>query len=234
MINRRERLTPPPEAETLESVKPRTPISLSLHIRDSSIAHVVTVASELSPLFRSDTQGEIVTLLVLSPDRAFTVAELARATSAPYASAHREVQRLLRTGVAKARRVGQHHQVSVNLDSPAAAPLRELALLSYGPAVVIPEALRGVGGIAEAYLYGSWAARRAGEPGTPPKDIDVLIVGDPSRAEVYEAVGEASRRLGREVNARIVTPDAWRSSQDPFLATVRARPLARLPLKGPA
>ena len=202
----------------------------SIHIHDGSIAYVVTAAPELSPLFRSDTQGEILAWLLLSPGQAFTVAELARAAGMPYASAHREVDRLLRTQVVTETRVGLHRQVTANPGSPAAEPLRELVLLSYGPVAVLPKLLRGIDGIDEAYIYGSWAARRAGEPGSPPQDIDLLIVGNPSRQQVYDAAEEASRLLGHEVNPRIVSLETWRTSQDPFLTTVRSRPLTKLQL----
>ena len=201
------------------------------HIRDASIAYVVTAAPELSPLFRSDSQGEILALLLLNPERAFTVAELARATGTAYASAHREVERLLHTQVVTETRVGLHHQITANPDSPATAPLRELVLLSYGPAVVIPSLLRTIDGIEEAYLYGSWAARRAGEPGSPPGDIDVLVVGNPSRSHLYESATQAEHILGREVNIRAVSTDTWQTSHDPFLTTIKSRPLTRLRLK---
>jgi predicted nucleotidyltransferase len=191
---------------------------------------VVTAGPELSPLFRSDSQGAILALLLLNPGRAFTVAELARGTDTAYASAHREVERLLRTQVVTETRVGLHRQVTANPASPAAEPLRQLVLLSYGPAVVVARSLRRVRGIEEAYLYGSWAARRAGERGSPPQDIDVLVVGNPARGEVYDAADEAARLLGREVNPRVVATDAWHTSQDPFLVTVRSRPLTRLQL----
>jgi len=202
----------------------------TIRIHDGSIAYVVTAAPELSPLFRSDSQGEILALLLLNPDRRFTIAELARDTDTAYASAHREVERLLRTQVLVESRVGLHRQVSSNPDSPAVEPLRELVLLSYGPAVVLPKLLHDIDGVEEAFIYGSWAARRAGQPGSPPQDIDLLIVGNPSRSEIYNAAEEAERILRREVNPRIVPSDTWRTSQDPFLATVRSGPLAQLHL----
>jgi len=192
--------------------------------------YVVTSAPELSPLFRSDSQGAILALVLLNPDQAFTVAELARGTGTAYASTHREVERLLRTQVVTQTRVGLHRQVTANPDSPAAAPLRELVLMSYGPAVVVARSLRGIDGIDEAYIYGSWAARRAGEPGSPPRDIDVLVVGNPSRSELHDAADDASRILRREVNPRVVTTETWRTSQDPFLVTVRSSPLTKLTL----
>jgi len=118
--------------------------------------------------------------------------------------------------------------VFANLNSPALEPLRELVLLSYGPAVVLPKLLHGIDGVEEAFIYGSWAARRAGQPGSPPQDIDLLVVGNPSRSEIYDVAAEAERVLGREVNPRIIPSDTWRTSQDPFLATVRSGPLTQL------
>jgi predicted nucleotidyltransferase len=179
-------------------------------------------------LFRSDAQGEILARLLLNPDRAFTIADLARMTDTSYASAHREVQRLIRAGVATERRVGRHHQLVADTASPAYKPLCELLLLTYGPATVVPRVLASIGGIREAYIYGSWAARRMGEPGSPPGDIDVLVVGDPPRRVLYEAAEEAERALGREVNIRAVSPTVWAEAADPFVRTLKSRPLVRL------
>jgi predicted nucleotidyltransferase len=203
----------------------------SIPIRDSSIAFVNTSAPELSPLFRSDAQAEILARLLLDPERSYSIADLARMTHTSYATTHREVQRLIRTGVVSERRVGQAAQIAADTQSRAYGPLRELLLISYGPATVIPRMLAGVDGIREAYIYGSWAARRDGEPGSQPRDIDVLVVGNPKRAALYEAAREAERALGREVNIRAVSPAAWEKASDPFLATVRERPLAALQLR---
>jgi len=217
-------------AKPLRSGLLRCCIQWLILIRDGSIAYVVTTAPELSPLFRSDAQGEILALLLLNPDQAFTIADVARTTNTSYASTHREVERLLRTQVLTDTPVGLHRQVRANSKSPALKPLQELLLLSYGPATVLPPLLHDIDGIEEAYIYGSWAARRMGAEGSPPRDIDLLIVGNPSRNEIYEAADEASRVIGREVNPRIVSPDTWRTSDDPFTTTVRSGPLVRLPL----
>jgi len=189
---------------------------------------MVIAAPELSPLFRSDAQGEILAKLLLNSGQSFTIAELSRASGLAYASTHREVERLLRTQVVRETRVGLHRQVTANDASPAVAPLQELLLQSYGPVAVLPQALRGLDGVAEAYIYGSWAARRAGEHGSPPQDVDLLIIGDPPRDRLYDICEEAGRRLGREVNPRVVSVESWRSSHDPFLDTIRTRPLVPL------
>ncbi len=120
-------------------------------------------------------------------------------------------------------------------DTPAFRPLAELLALTYGPAVVIPQHLSGISGIDQAFIYGSWAARRAGEPGEPgdaPADIDVLLVGNPPRGAVNEAARRAGTNLGREVNVRIVSTAAWEAaSTDPFLRTLIERPIVSLELR---
>ncbi len=121
--------------------------------------------------------------------------------------------------------------MSANLSDPAFAPVAGLLRLSYGPAVVVPQVLEGLAGIEEAYIYGSWAARRSEEKGSPPGDIDVLVVGNPNRGEIHEAAARAEHTLGREVNIRLVSPQAWREGADLFVKTVRDRPRIRLDLE---
>lgn len=190
-----------------------------------------TSAPQLAPLFRSDAQGEILARILLNPDHAFTISQIARNTGTSYASTHREIQRLIRAGLLSEERVGRASQVTADTASPAYMPLTELLLLSYGPANVVPQILANIAGVQEAYIYGSWAARRAGEPGSPPGDIDVLVVGNPSRSAIHEASEEAERILDREVNIRIVSPDAWADATDTFIRTVKDRPLAALNLE---
>lgn len=202
---------------------------MSIHINDSIIAYVNTKAPTLAPLFRSDAQGEILAQLFLNPDEAFTISELARVANTPYASAHREVSRIVGMGLATSRKRGQTVEVQARRDTAFFEPLSALLGLTYGPAVVIPRHLEGIRGIEKAYIYGSWAARRGGEMGDTPGDIDVLIVGNPPRPEVYDAAGVAGRALRREVNIRIVNASSWEASEgDPFLQTLRTRPLVQL------
>lgn len=185
-------------------------------------------APRLSPLFRSDTQADILARVLLNPDRSYTTAELSRLTGSAYATTHREVQRLLDLGLFRHEQVGRAIRVAANEHDPAYAHVVGLLRLSYGPAAVLPRVLAGIPGIQEAHIYGSWAARRDGEAGTPPGDVDVLVVGNPPRAAVNDAAARAEHELGREVNVRTISAETWASGDDSFLRTVRSRPLYRL------
>lgn len=189
-------------------------------------------APTLAPLFRSDAQGELLAMLFLNPDKSFTISELARAASTPYASAHREVARFAQMGLVTTTKRGQAVEVQARRDTPLFLPLADLLALTYGPAVIIPNCLAGIPGIDRAYIYGSWAARRSGEAGDTPGDVDLLIVGNPPRGEVHEALRDASSALAREVNSRTVSTAAWEAHDaDPFLRTLSQRPLVRLELQ---
>jgi predicted nucleotidyltransferase len=93
------------------------------------------------------------------------------------------------------------------------------------------DVLAAVHGVDAAYIYGSWAARYAGEPGPPPRDVDVLVVGNADADDVFDAARAAERQLGREVNIHQVSATAWRGpGHDPFLTSVRSRPLVPIDL----
>jgi predicted nucleotidyltransferase len=175
-------------------------------------------------------QAELLTLVLLSSGREWSLTELAQRVGASVATAQREVARAEQTGVLSSRRLGNMRLVTA-AQSPLTQPLTELLLRSFGPAQVVAEELAAVAGIEEMYLFGSWAARYAGEPGPAPADIDVLVIGAPDRDELYEAAERAQARLSREVNATIRSNTWWRDGGDGFHTEVTSRPL--MPVRRP-
>ena len=184
----------------------------------------------LLPLLRSPLQAEILTRLLLGPERAVSLTELARLTGASLATVQREVERAETAGVVRSERVGPTRLVHADQSSPLYRPLADLLLVAFGPVPVLSEELDGIDGVEEAHLFGSWAARYSGEPGPAPNDVDVLVVGEPDRAEVYDAAERAERRLHRPIQVTFRTVDEWANEDDPFVSTVRSRPLVRLPV----
>ncbi len=179
---------------------------------------------QLLPLLRSALQGEILALILLNPEREWSLTDLATRVGASVSTAQREVTRAEEAGVVISRRVGNTRLVRA-LPSPITEPLTELLLRSFGPPQVVAEAFAAVGGIEGLYLFGSWAARYAGAPGRAPADLDVLVIGRPDRDEVADAADRARLRLGREVNVTIRSLDWWRNGTDGFHTEVTTRPL---------
>ncbi|HEY2691822.1 MAG TPA: hypothetical protein VGJ50_25540 [Streptosporangiaceae bacterium] len=188
-------------------------------------------APSLLPILRSEQQGEILALLLGDPDRELSLTEISQLTGAPHPSAYREVQRAEQAGLVTTRKIGNTRLVRANTSSPYYAGLADVLTRAFGVPSVLADVLRPVNGIDEAYIYGSWAARHAGEPGRRPVgDIDVLVLGTPDRDQLYQALGLAERKLGRQVQAAVRDADWLNSGSGSFHESVTSRPLLKLAL----
>jgi predicted nucleotidyltransferase len=185
----------------------------------------------LLPLLRSQLQAELLTLILLSPEREWTLTELADRIGGSPSSALREVARAEQAGVVSSRRLGNTRLVTA-AQSPLTAPLTALLERSFGPRQVLAEELTGLAGIVAAYLFGSWAARYVGQVGYAPADIDVLVIGEPDRDELDEAAERARARVAREVNVVVRSPQWWRSGDDSFHSEITRRPLVAIMEQG--
>lgn len=181
------------------------------------------------PLLRSKLQAELLTLVLLSSPREWSLTDLAGRIGTSVSTAQREIQRAELAGVVASRRLGNTRLVQA-AESPLTAPLTELLLRAFGPAYVLAEQVLPLAGITEAYVFGSWAARYAGEAGRPPVDIDLLVIGEPDRDALEDAVERAEQKLAREVNVTVRTPQWWADGDDAFHRDVSAKPKVALPL----
>ena len=189
-----------------------------------------TQAPFLLPLFRSDGQARLLARVYLGSDRPAPLAELAQELDLDRGGVTREADRLEAAGLVKSERVGRQRILRPNETSPYYDDLHGLLLTAFGPAALIGPALREVPGIEHAFLFGSWAARYAGVPGSEPADIDVLLVGSPDRTAVYRVARELAPLLGREVNPIIVSRERWDDAEEGFIREVKSAPLLELDL----
>ncbi|WP_181443177.1 winged helix-turn-helix domain-containing protein [Kytococcus schroeteri] len=188
-----------------------------------------TPPSALTPFVRSDAVGALLAETLGHPDREFSLAELGRRTGVAGPVVHREVGRLVEAGVLRDRREGRNRLVSADPDHPLFAPMREVVAATYGPVPVLRQLLEGVDGVQEAVVHGSWAARRAGEQGAFPRDVDVVVVGDVPRRTLAELATRAEAQLDREVTISRVAVEDWEADEPTgFVATVRSRPMVDL------
>ena len=188
-------------------------------------------APSLLPVLRSQQQGEILALLLGDPDLELSLTEIAERTRAPHPSVYREIQRAEQAGLVTTRKVGNTRLARANTDSPYYAGLAEVLTRAFGVPAVLAEVLGPLQGIAQAYVYGSWAARYQGRNGPRPVgDIDVLILGDPDRDQLYTALSNAETRLGRPVQGTIREPGWLESGTGAFHDTLTSRPMVRVSL----
>ena len=185
-----------------------------------------TSAPSLLPVLRSQQQGEILALLLGDPDLELSLTEISQRTGAPHPSVYREVERAEQAGLVTSRKIGNTRLVRANPASPYYPGLADVLTRAFGVPAVLAAALRPIAGLTEACIYGSWAARQAGQPGVRPVgDIDVLVLGDPDRDQLYAALETAEQRLGRPVQVTIRDQDWLTTGSGSFHDNVTSRPL---------
>ncbi|HEX6469174.1 MAG TPA: winged helix-turn-helix domain-containing protein [Streptosporangiaceae bacterium] len=181
-------------------------------------------ASPLLPIFRSRHQADLLTLLFLHPDEDYTLTDIARRLDVPLSTLHGEVGRLLDAELITVRAVGRSRLLRANLDNRVAEALGRLLAVTFGPQIVVADEFRDIDGIQAVVIFGSWGARHHGQPGPPPNDIDVLVLGEPDRADVYDAADRAQQRLEIPVNPVIRPAARWLADDDPLIQQVKTTP----------
>lgn len=143
------------------------------------------------------TRSRVLSALLLHPERALHVRELARVAQTSPGSLHRDLRALADLGLLSRQDVGRQVTYQANTQSPVFADLAGLLRKTAGLADVLREVLAPLGdAVTLAFVYGSMA------DGTdrPGSDVDVMVLGDAGFAEVTLALAKTGEVLGREVN----------------------------------
>ena len=183
--------------------------------------------SLLLPLLRSQTQGDLLALLFLNPEKEITISDAARRIGVSIPGLHHEAVRLIESGFIRERREGRNRLIRAETNSRIAPALTDLLALTYGPLPVLERELGGLKGVAAAYIYGSWAARYEGKPGAIPNDIDLMVIGTVSLDSLDQVSDRAEKVLGRDVNIRRISIKEW-SQGSPFITTIKKNPHVKL------
>ena len=170
------------------------------------------------------TRSAVLSTLLLHPEDSLHVHELARRTGASAGSLHRELRTLAELGVLLRQEVGRQVHYRANPSSPVFAELAGLLRKTAGLADVLRDALLPLGKkVALAFVFGSVAAGSE----RPGSDVDVMVLGSASFADLARALAPAQEVLGREVNPTVITPREFArklSDNDGFALSVAKGP----------
>ena len=177
------------------------------HLRFSGIYFPVmrTATPALLPLFRSEMQLRLLALLLLQPERSWTLQELTDTLDAPQSSVHRELGRAEAAGIIRRDASARPHRFSAATEEPLTEPLATLLRRSIG----VEEQLRAAldrSDVLAAVIHGSWASgtRR------PDSDIDVLVIGDADLRQLRRRVRPIGKAAGRTVDLTVLAADEFR------------------------
>lgn len=162
-------------------------------------------------------------LLYGHPDQAFYLRQLVRQLGSGLGAVQREVKELTAAGVITRSVTGNQVFYQANLNSPIFSELRALIAKTVGAADALRSALVKLQDrIKIAFIYGS-VARSEERSGS---DLDLMVVGDVSYAEVADSVRMAQESLAREINPSVYSAQEFllkKTSKSHFITSVLAQ-----------
>lgn len=170
----------------------------------------------------------MLALLLLQPERSWTLQELAATLGAPQSSVHRELGRATRAGVIRRDASSRPHRFRAAVEDPLFEPLAALLSRSVGVEHDLAAALDRPD-IETAAIIGSWA----GGERRPNSDIDVLVIGDADLRALRRKLRPIGVRAGRTIDLTVMTAADFRrhlAEGSSFSRTVIEGP--RIPLVG--
>ncbi len=164
------------------------------------------------------SRREVLHLLYGHVDRAFYVREIVQRIGLGYGHVQRELARLHGGGILTRKEQGRHVYFQANRECPIFEDLRALVTKTVGAAGRLRAALFPLAASIDlAFIYGSVARGEA----TEASDLDVLVIGDVSLAEIVRALREVEGDLGREVIPTVYSPaEAQAKAGGHFLESV--------------
>ena len=177
------------------------------------------------------TQQRVLGYLFGQPARSFFANEMISLTGSGSGAVQRELKRLVESGLATVRKIGNQKHYQANPDSPIFTELSGIVRKTFGLVMPLREAFTPLDDqIQAAFVYGSVAK----QTDTANSDIDILILSDSlSYADVMGTLAALEGQLGRQVSPTIYSSmDLSRRLQEgnAFVARILAQP--KIWLKG--
>ncbi len=180
------------------------------------------VPGNLADLLFGAYRRDALALLLLHPEAALHVREIARVTGKVPGTLLRELDRLASAGILLRKSVGNQVQFQADAACPIYEELRSILRKTAGVADVLRAALEPLAaGVRAAFVYGSMA--RGDERAR--SDVDVMVVGEAKFSDVVLALAPAGEALRREVNPNVYPPDEFAAklgAGEPYLKRVMA------------
>jgi predicted nucleotidyltransferase len=176
----------------------------------------------LDPLLSRPVQG-ILTVILLEREAPWYLSDLAKRLKRTPSTLQRPLDSLVNAGIVRRYSEGNRVYFERDRECPFLSELQGLLAKTVGLAEVLRESLRKfVKRISVAFVYGSVA--RSEE--TSRSDIDLLVVGNMTLADLAPALGRVEEQLGRPVNATIFSGEEFRDKlkrKNHFLRSVLAK-----------
>jgi predicted nucleotidyltransferase len=168
------------------------------------------------------TRLAVLSLLCMFPERRLYLRQIVGLTGMGVGTVQRELKALTACGILVSTVEGRQRYFQANRSCPVFEELKSMLVKTGGLAEKLRKRLAPLGPRCRlAFIYGSVAEGTE----TAASDVDVMVIGSVSFAEVSDALSEVQLELGRDVNPTVYTAEEFtRKASLPFVRSVIAKP----------
>ena len=166
------------------------------------------------------TKQRLLSVILMQPDRSWYLSELGRHLKVPLSSLQRELGQFVEAGILAKRQDGNRVYFQADRSCPVFQELASLLTKTVGLADVVREALMPFRAKTDlALIYGSVATGNERSS----SDVDLMLVGKATLADLAVPLRDLEARLGRTVNPTVYTRHGFEkriSEKNHFLTSV--------------
>lgn len=162
--------------------------------------------STLSSILFTEYRSRVLGLLLLHPERSYYLREIARLTATVPGTLKREMDKLLEVDLLTVKKVGNQNHYQANRECPIYEDLSNVLRKTSGLSDVLITALLPLSEkIQSAFVFGSVASGKVNAK----SDIDLMLIGEVTYAEIVLILHPLQEQLGREINPKIYADKEW-------------------------
>ena len=180
---------------------------------------------DISQTLFGKTRRAVLSLLYSHVDEAFYLRQIVRVAGVGLGAVQRELKLLSDAGIIQRIVRGRQVYYQANPQCPVFGELKALVIKTVGIAAIVQVALAPLADrIRIAGIYGSIARSEEHRD----SDVDLLVVGKVTFAEIVSALDQAQKTINREINPTVYPVDEFQSKLSAghhFLSTIVEKPM---------
>jgi len=157
--------------------------------------------------------------LLLHDNESLYTGEIVRRFNLDKRNTVKKLRELEEAGLLVSTRKGKEVYYSLNKEYPLLSEIKKIVLKTWGIEHQLRNIFQDIGGIKEAYIFGSYAENKMDAS----SDIDVLVVGQVDSIELNRKMAAIQKNTTREINVINITPKELlrkKKVRDPFIEKV--------------
>jgi len=166
---------------------------------------------------KSAITKKILNYFFVNPQESLYVNELSRKLALDKRNLVKKIKELEQEGMLVHETRGNLKLYAINTRYPLYQEFRKIIMTTVGVEEQLKSILRGIDGVKEAYIYGSYAKNAMDTH----SDIDVLVVGSVGVVSVQKRISKLQRDIDREISVTVMTQADFnrrRKAKDPFIS----------------